>query len=93
MKASVARVASSATVVTLLAANAKRRGVYIFNDSTAVLYIKAGGAAALTDFTFRLPTMTGIELPAHPSGGIYKGVLTGIWAAANGGAQVTEFTA
>jgi hypothetical protein len=95
MTSAVTRVASSATVVTLLAANPRRKGVYVFNESTAVLYIKLGSGASLTDYNFRLPTMTGIEVPFRVGGGgpvdTYDGIITGIWAAANAAAQVTEF--
>src|SRR6476469_10010433 len=49
--ATTANVAASITVVTLLAANTSRKGAYIFNDSTSVVYVKLGSAASATSFT------------------------------------------
>lgn len=84
--AAVTSVASSATVVTILASNASRRGAFIFNNSTAILYIKFGTAASLISFTLPMAANSYYEVPSA----IYTGVITGIWAAANGNAAVTE---
>ena len=84
----VTRVSSSATVVTLKAANTSRRGLYIFNESTQVLYIKFGSAATNTDYTVRMVANSYFELPEP----MYNGIVTGIWVSANGAAQVTEVT-
>ena len=81
----VSRVASSATSVTLLAANAARRLAAIFNESTSVLYVKFGAAASLTSYTVQIPAGGYYEIP-----GSYSGILDGIWDSANGAAQVTE---
>lgn len=82
--ATVAQVASSATSVTLLAANTSRREAIIFNDSTQVLYIKYGTTASATSYTAQLGT--GDTLIEDK----YTGRIDGIWAAANGNAYVTE---
>lgn len=88
-KATVTKVASSASNVTLLAANRLRLGAYIYNDGSGVLYIKCGATAVVADsFTVQLATETGFEIPAG-----YTGVIDGIWTSANGAAMVTEFTA
>lgn len=85
--ANVARVPASTVVVTLIAAGAiNRKTVSIFNDSTAILYIKLGAGAAFTDFTVRLRPDDFYETP-DPH---FIGEITGIWTAANGAAQVTE---
>ncbi|WP_269929972.1 hypothetical protein [Aminobacter sp. HY435] len=88
----VSVVASSATLVTLLAANRNRLGAVITNDSTAVLTIKLGVGASQSDYTVKLaPSATGVpasyELPFG-----YVGVVTGLWASANGDAKVTELS-
>lgn len=82
----VTRVTSSATVVTLKAANTSRRGLYIFNESTSLVYIKFGSTATSTDYTVRVAAGGYFELPTP----VYNGIVTGIWASANGAAQVTE---
>ena len=44
--ATVSSVASSAVSGTLIAANANRKGLNVHNNSTAVLYLRYGAAAA-----------------------------------------------
>lgn len=83
--ATVSRVASSITVVTLLAANAARRSGAFYNDSTSALYLKHGATATATDFTVKLAAGQFYELPDP----LYTGIVTGIWVAADGGCQVT----
>lgn len=82
-------VASSATAVTILAANANRKGASISNTSTAILYLllATGTATATTSHTVQLASNTYYEVPFG-----YTGIITGIWASANGSANVTEFT-
>lgn len=79
-------VASSATVVTLKAANTARRQLTIFNESTQVLRVKRGSAASATDYSFQLAPLEYYEAPTP----VYTGIYTGIWVAANGFAQVDE---
>lgn len=79
-------VASSATSVQLLAANANRRAASIFNDSTQDLYIKEGTTASATDFLTIIPPKSLYEFPLP----IYTGRVDGIWAAANGSARIVE---
>lgn len=86
--ASLSNVASSATSVTLLAANAARRGAVIHNDSTAALYVKFGATASATSFTYLLTAGAVLEFPLPT----YVGVVDGIWASANGNARCTELT-
>jgi len=85
-----ATVASSATVVTLIASNANRLGATIYNDSTAILYVKLGATASTSDFTVALSPLTSsiggyFEVPFA-----YTGIITGIWASATGNARVGE---
>lgn len=80
-------VAGSATNTTLLPSNSSRLGATIYNDSTALLYIKLGTAATITDFTIKLFPMSYWEVPFG-----YTGEIDGIWASATGFARVDELT-
>lgn len=88
--ATLANVADSASSVTLLAANAARKGASFWNDSTAILYLKFGSAATSTSCTVKLIADAFYELPGPT---VYSGLVSGIWASAPGGAcRVTELT-
>jgi hypothetical protein len=78
-------VSGSATNVTLLASNADRKGATVFNDSTAILYLKLGATASTTSFTVKLFENSYYEVPFD-----YTGIIDGIWASATGSARVTE---
>lgn len=80
-------VVSSATSVTLFAANAGARGRTVTNDSTAVLYLKYGATASTTSYTVQLAAGAHYEFPAP----LYGGRVDGIWATANGNARITEW--
>jgi hypothetical protein len=83
-------VASSASSVTILASNTSRKGAMIYNDSTQILYLDlSGGTASSTSYSVQIPAQGFFELPPTM---IYNGAITGIWAAANGNARVTEFS-
>lgn len=85
--ASISRVAASVTSVTLLAENANRRRLILYNESTADLYVKFGATASATSYTVKLGPGDTYE---SPTDWVYTGVIDGIWSAANGAAQVTE---
>jgi hypothetical protein len=80
-------VASSATNVTLLAANLARRGATIYNDSTKTLYVKMGATASATSYAVQLGSGGYWEVPFG-----YTGIIDGIWSTANGNARITELT-
>jgi hypothetical protein len=84
-------VASSAASVTILAANANRRGALIWNDSTQILYILlvTGGTASTTVYTLQIAPQQLFDLQRVS---VYTGAIIGIWASANGNARVTELT-
>lgn len=88
-----ANVGDSGSVATLIAANAARKGATIYNDSSALLYVKLGSAASTTSFSVLLAGNGGgiggfYEIPFG-----YTGIITGIWASdAGGSARVTELT-
>lgn len=82
----LSNVASSATNVTVLATNASRKGAMVYNDSTAILYLKLGATASATSHTIQMAAASYYELPQP----VYTGVIDGLWASANGSARVTE---
>lgn len=72
----------------ILAANASRLGATVYNDSTAILYLALGTAAAsTTDFTVKMVASAYYEVPFG-----YEGQIRGIWASATGSARVGEMT-
>lgn len=78
-------VSGSGTSVSLLAANSSRLGATIFNDSSALLYLKLGATASTTSFTALLGTNDYYEVPFN-----YTGAIDGIWSSATGAARITE---
>lgn len=86
--ATLSNIAASATNVTLLASNASRRGVIIYNDSTKILYVKFGATASATSFTIKMGSDGFYEMHTP----VYTGIIDGIWASASGTARITELT-
>lgn len=84
----LSNVAGSATSVTLLASNTARLGGSIYNDSTAILYVKFGTPASTTSFNVEMYSNDYFEIPFN-----YSGIITGIWISATGAARVMEVTA
>lgn len=87
--APVTSVASSITVVTLLAVNTSRIGASFYNDSANILYLKWGANAATSDYTVKMQAGAFYEVPPWP---IYTGIITGIWDVATGSCLITELT-
>ena len=87
----ITSVVGIATSTTILAANAARLGAIITNSSTAILYLRYGSSAAANsagNYTIAVPISGGShEVPYG-----YTGQITGIWASANGFANITEIT-
>jgi hypothetical protein len=82
----VTQVASAAADTKLLAANPSRLKASIFNDSTAVLYVKLGGSgASATSKSFNIAAGGYFEV-YDSTADIY-----GYWASANGYAYVTDY--
>lgn len=80
-------VSSSATTVTLLASNASRKSFSIFNDSTKVLYISFAATANTSAYGVKL-----FSDGLYENGEVvYTGVISGIWASANGSAKIVEY--
>lgn len=84
----VTRVVSAAADTLILARNLNRNGALIYNESTAILYLLlAKGVASLTNYSVQVAP-DGIYINKYTD---YAGEIRGIWVAANGAAQVTEF--
>jgi len=80
-------VAASVTSVTLLASNSIRLGATVYNDSSALLYVKLGAVASVTDYTIKLFPLTYYEVPYG-----YTGRIDGIWSVVNGFARLDELS-
>lgn len=88
---SITPVASSATAVTLKAANTSRKSITIANDSTAILYVLLGtGTVSSTNYSMALAAKSSVASVMTVDN--YTGIITGIWASVNGNAMVTELT-
>jgi hypothetical protein len=81
-------VASSATSVTVLAANANRKGFSISNISTAKLYLSFTSPATTANCFIEVPSGAFLLLDQQM---IVGSAIYGIWASANGAVQVTEY--
>lgn len=86
--ATLTSVASSASSVALLGANTKRKTLIIQNTSTAILYVLLGGgtANATTAHSIQMAANTNVILEG------FTGAVSGIWASANGQANLTELS-
>jgi len=80
----------NAAAVELLAANANRKGAYLLNTSSAILYVGLGTVdPSASDFTEQLVQWQAWRVPD-----CYTGQIKGIWASDpnDGGARVTELS-
>jgi hypothetical protein len=82
------RVASSATSVTVLAANANRKGFSISNISTSKLYLSFTSPATTANCFIEVPSGAFLLLDQQM---IIGSAIYGIWESANGAVQVTEY--
>ena len=87
-----ANVPSSASSTELFAAAVPAHGRTIVNESTQRLYVKFGATASATSYTVALegaaaPPYAYFEFPQP----CYAGLVSGIWASANGSARVTSW--
>lgn len=83
--ASVTRVATSNVSAQLLAANVNRVGVIIVNESAYTMYVKYGTTASPTDYTYRLPANSVLEI-----GFGWIGRIDAVLNDGTGAAQITE---
>lgn len=71
----------------LATAEAQRRMLSVFNDSTVALYLKCGPSASSGDFTVKISSGQLYELPRP----VWNGLVTAVFSATGTGrAQVTE---
>lgn len=85
--ANTTTVQASITSVSLLAANASRKGLTIYNNSSlGTLYVGFGATVSAANFAVKINPNTTWECPED-----YDGMVTGIWSSASGSAQITEF--
>jgi hypothetical protein len=78
---------ASVSSTTVLASNSSRRGATVYNDSTAILYLKLGSGSSSTSFAVRMSGGGYYEVPFG-----YTGIITGTWSSATGSARVTELS-
>jgi hypothetical protein len=85
--ATLSSLASTATSAQLVASNASRKGLLVYNTDANTLYLKYGITASLTSFTVAIPSSGYWEMPRP----VYTGRIDAIWSAAgSGSAYVTE---
>ena len=89
----ITSVNDAATSTTVLASNSSRKGACFFNDSTSILYLALSNTTASTTvYSVQVPAGGYYELPVG-QGGVYTGIVVGIWSADSSGAvRVTELT-
>jgi hypothetical protein len=81
-------IASNASSVPILAANTARKGVSISNISTSKLYLSFSNPATVANCFIE---MQAGEFRLFDQQLIFGNTIYGIWASANGAAQVTEY--
>lgn len=81
-------VASSASSVSILASNSNRKGLSVSNQSTATLYLSFSSPATVANSFISMPAGSFLLFDQQL---IVTNSITGIWSAANGTAQVTEY--
>jgi hypothetical protein len=84
--ATAVTVPSSITAGVLIAANPSRKALTIQNVSTAILYLDFDGNVSTTSYAVRLVAGANYEAPIN-----FTGAVHGIWAAANGSAEIREY--
>lgn len=78
-------VSSSMSSVNVVAPNSLRKGLTVFNESSAFLYLKLGSSASANDFSIKMAPNSYYEVPYN-----YIGNIDGCWSAVDGIARVTE---
>ena len=85
--ATLSTVASTDSSTAIIASNAGRQGLMVFNTDANILYLKYGATASATDFTVQIGSNVLWEMPEP----VYTGAIDGIWAAdGSGSAYITE---
>lgn len=84
----VTSVAMSVANATILASNANRLGAILWNDGSAMVYVKLGATASTASFTVRLSNKSEWELPFP----VYTGIVDGITSVGTATILATELT-
>jgi hypothetical protein len=84
--ATVNAVAASTSDTLLIAAGAGPNGRMIFNDSTAILYLRFGAGASASNHTTQIAPGGFYQAPNDNN---YAGQINGAWASATGNARIT----
>jgi hypothetical protein len=85
-------VAASASSVALFTASTNRViDRTVFNDSSAVLYLKYGTAASTTSHAVQIAPGGYFEFPKS-EGSVFPGAVEGIWSSATGSARCVEMS-
>ena len=82
--------ALAVTSFTVLAANTARKGAFVFNDSTNLVYLGLFATTSATVHTVQIVAGGYYELPS--AGFIYTGIITAISGTASGSLRVTELS-
>jgi hypothetical protein len=78
-------VAASLPSVTIAAANPNRKGLIVYNDSEATLFLGYAASTTPDAFTFKLPAKAHWEME-H----LFEGTVSAVWSAEVGRAVITE---
>lgn len=85
---------ASTTPISILSANANRKGFSVLNTSNGILYLKmtaytanANNAQAVAESSIRLTANALYECPVP-----YTGAVFGVFASSNGNARIAEYT-
>lgn len=84
--ATCSNVSGTASSTAILSESKGRKGWSVFNDSSAILYLKFGTTASATSYTVKLEPGDFYESPEYYA----NGRVDGIWSSATGTARVTE---
>lgn len=79
---------SSTSSQVVLAINTSRKGFILYNDSTEICYIAFAATASSSSYSILLNSNMTYQNEAI----IYNGIISCIWAAANGFLRITELT-
>jgi hypothetical protein len=82
-------VSNSTSSVSVLAANANRKGFIIHNDSNTNVFVAFSATSSTSAFTLRLTNQSSYFSNTLP---IYRGVISAIATAAAGSLRITELT-
>lgn len=72
---------------TILASNVARLGATIYNEGSAVCYMKLGSTASTTSYTMQIASGGYYEVPFN-----YTGIITGITSSGTAQLRITELT-